>query len=110
MYLLYTTILALIECSEVAYNYSCAGDVCEAVRHARTIRSEIRRAQSMDPSELYSYAKELRVPYELLKKTAEMGRLPVVNFAAGGLGNLFYCLYFWYPLKKHSDFIDEHTP
>lgn len=61
------------------------GDVCEAVRHARTIRNEIRRAQSMDTSELFSYAKELRVPYELLKKTAEIGRLPVVNFAAGGL-------------------------
>ena len=42
----------------------------------------------MDTSELFSYAKELRVPYELLKKTAEIGRLPVVNFAAGGLGKL----------------------
>jgi pyridoxal biosynthesis lyase PdxS len=40
----------------------------------------------MDPTELYGYAKDLRVPYELLKKTAELGRLPVVNFAAGGLG------------------------
>jgi len=61
------------------------GDVCEAVRHARTIRNQIRHAQAMDPSELYTYAKELQVPYELLKKSAEMGRLPVVNFAAGGL-------------------------
>ncbi len=51
----------------------------------------------MDTEELYTYAKELRVPFELLKKTAEMGRLPVVNFAAGGLGernclqDLGYC-------------------
>eukprot|EP00794_Sanderia_malayensis_P014415 gene14415-15922_t len=61
------------------------GDVCEAVRHARAIRNEIKRAQNMDSAELYSYAKELRVPYELLRKTATIGRLPVVNFAAGGL-------------------------
>ena len=62
------------------------GDVAEAVRHARTIRSQIRHAQSLDSAELFSYAKELRVPFELLQKTAQMGRLPVVNFAAGGLG------------------------
>ena len=43
-------------------------------------------AQAMDPSELYSYAKQLGVSYQLLKQTAELGRLPVVNFAAGGLG------------------------
>jgi len=61
------------------------GDVAEAVRHARTIRSQIRRAQGMDKSELHTYAKELRVPFDLLQKTVEMGRLPVVNFAAGGL-------------------------
>ncbi|KAJ7387435.1 hypothetical protein OS493_004432 [Desmophyllum pertusum] len=61
------------------------GDVAEAVRHARTIRSQIRHAQALDSAELFSYAKELRVPFELLQKTAEMGRLPVVNFAAGGL-------------------------
>lgn len=40
----------------------------------------------MDSTEIYNYAKELRVPVELLRKTAELGRLPVVNFAAGGLG------------------------
>lgn len=62
------------------------GDVAEAVRHARTIRNQIRHAQALDSAELFSYAKELRVPFELLQKTAEMGRLPVVNFAAGGLG------------------------
>ena len=61
------------------------GDVAEAVKHARQIKSEVKRAQTMDTTELYAYAKELRVSYQLLKKTAELGRLPVVNFAAGGL-------------------------
>lgn len=61
------------------------GDVAEAVRHARTINRQIRIAEAMDPTELYEYAKKLRVPIELLRKTAEMGRLPVVNFAAGGI-------------------------
>ena len=62
------------------------GNVVEAVRHARTIRREINMARSLSPTELYGYAKELGVPLDLLKKTAELGRLPVVNFAAGGLG------------------------
>ena len=62
------------------------GNVVEAVRHARQIQREIRIAQSMDSSELYGYAKQLGVPLELLQKTAKLGRLPVVNFAAGGLG------------------------
>lgn len=62
------------------------GDVAEAVRHARTINSQIRQASVMDSAELHTFAKHLHVPYELLKKTAEMKRLPVVNFAAGGLG------------------------
>lgn len=66
--------------------FQLKGDVAEAVRHARNIRSQIRHAQSLDSAELFSYAKELRVPFELLQKTAQMGRLPVVNFAAGGLG------------------------
>lgn len=61
------------------------GDVAEAVRHARTINKQIRIAAALDPTELYEYAKQLRVPIELLRKTAEMGRLPVVNFAAGGI-------------------------
>jgi len=61
------------------------GDVAEAVRHARTINSQIRQASVMDSAELHTFAKLLHVPYELLKKTAEMKRLPVVNFAAGGL-------------------------
>lgn len=61
------------------------GNVVEAVKHARCIQKEIRLAQSMSSAELYGYAKELGVPIDLLKKTAQLGRLPVVNFAAGGL-------------------------
>ena len=61
------------------------GDVVEAVRHARQLMSDIRRAQSMTDEELYTYAKELQAPYNLLKETARLGRLPVVNFAAGGV-------------------------
>ena len=56
------------------------------MRHARAINREIRMAQAMSSAELYGYAKTLGVPLDLLKKTAELGRLPVVNFAAGGLG------------------------
>jgi hypothetical protein len=63
------------------------GDVSEAVRHARTIRSQIHHAQGLDTAELYTYAKELQAPFDLLQRTTELGRLPVVNFAAGGLGN-----------------------
>lgn len=61
------------------------GDVVEAVRHARSVHGEIRRISNMDEDELYSYAKEIRAPYHLVKETAELGRLPVVNFAAGGV-------------------------
>jgi len=61
------------------------GNVVEAVRHARSVNSEIKRMTTMDPDELYSYAKEIRAPYDLVKQTAELGRLPVVNFAAGGI-------------------------
>jgi pyridoxal 5'-phosphate synthase pdxS subunit len=61
------------------------GNVVEAVRHIRTVSSEIRRAASMTDEELYSYAKEIQAPYDLLKTTAKLGRLPVVNFAAGGV-------------------------
>ena len=63
-----------------------SGNVVEAVRHARTINREIRVAQCMSSAELYGYAKQLGVPFDLLQKTAKQGRLPVVNFAAGGLG------------------------
>ncbi len=61
------------------------GNVVEAVRHARTVMGEIRRLQGMDEDELYAYAKNIQAPFELVKQTAEEGRLPVVNFAAGGV-------------------------
>ncbi len=61
------------------------GDVVEAVRHARAVNGEIRRLTSMDEDELYTYAKNIQAPYALVKETAELGRLPVVNFAAGGV-------------------------
>ena len=61
------------------------GDVVEAVRHARAVNSEIRRLTSMDEDELFTYAKNIQAPYELVKETAQLGRLPVVNFAAGGV-------------------------
>ncbi len=61
------------------------GNVVEAVRHMRAIQSGIRRLASMDRSELPTAAKELRAPLELVRKVAEEGGLPVVNFSAGGL-------------------------
>jgi pyridoxal 5'-phosphate synthase pdxS subunit len=61
------------------------GDVVEAVRHARTVLGEIRRLQTMADEELMHTAKELGAPYELVKETKELGRMPVVNFAAGGV-------------------------
>ncbi|EUC42892.1 hypothetical protein COCMIDRAFT_28574 [Bipolaris oryzae ATCC 44560] len=61
------------------------GDVIEAVRHMRSVNAEIARAKNMSEEELRVYAKELQVDYALLKETAKLGRLPVVNFAAGGV-------------------------
>jgi len=61
------------------------GDVVEAVRHARAVLGEIRRLQGMPEDELMSYAKSIGAPFELVKETRELGRLPVVNFAAGGI-------------------------
>ena len=61
------------------------GDVVEAVRHARTIQGEIRRLTAMDEDELFTYAKNIQAPYDLVVETATTGKLPVVNFAAGGL-------------------------
>src|SRR5574341_79296 len=61
------------------------GDVVEAVRHARSVLGEIRRLTTMADEELMAYAKEIGAPYELVKQTKELGRLPVVNFAAGGV-------------------------
>jgi len=61
------------------------GNVVEAVRHMRAVWSEIRRLQNMREEELMAAAKEMGAPYELVKEVAELGRLPVVNFAAGGI-------------------------
>ncbi len=61
------------------------GDVVEAVRHGRAVLGEIRRLQTMADEELMAYAKEIGAPYELVVETKQLGRLPVVNFAAGGL-------------------------
>ncbi len=61
------------------------GDVVEAVRHARTVLGEIRRLTTMVDEELMSYSKEIGAPYEIVKETKELGRMPVVNFAAGGV-------------------------
>ena len=62
-----------------------AGDVVQAVRHMRMMNREIARITSMRQDELFEVAKELRVPYELVLKVHDTGRLPVVNFAAGGV-------------------------
>jgi len=61
------------------------GNVVEAVRHARSVNREIRKLKTMDEDELYSYAKEIQVPIDLVRETKEKGHLPVVNFAAGGV-------------------------
>jgi len=61
------------------------GNVVEAVRHARAVLGEIRRLTTMAPEELMSYAKEIGAPYALVCEVAKLGRLPVVNFAAGGI-------------------------
>ena len=68
------------------FHHKISGNVVNAVHHARVINREIRMAAAMDDSELFSYAKQLQVPVDLLRETAKLGRLPVVNFAAGGLG------------------------
>jgi pyridoxal 5'-phosphate synthase pdxS subunit len=61
------------------------GDVVEAVRHARQVLGDIRRLQNMPEEEVMTFAKELGAPYELLLETRTLGRMPVVNFAAGGI-------------------------
>lgn len=61
------------------------GNIVEAVRHMRAVTREIRRLSSIDPSELMSEAKRLGAPYELVQQVAKEGRLPVPNFAAGGV-------------------------
>jgi pyridoxal 5'-phosphate synthase pdxS subunit len=61
------------------------GDVVEAVRHARTVLGDIRRLTTMAEEEMMAYAKEIGAPHNLVIETARLGRLPVVNFAAGGV-------------------------
>ena len=61
------------------------GDIVQAVRHLRLINKQIRQVQSMRDDELFQAAKELEVPYDLVRYVHEHGRLPVVNFAAGGV-------------------------
>lgn len=61
------------------------GNVVEAVRHSRAVMSQIRKASVMNEEELYLFAKEIQAPFHLLKETARLKRLPVVNFAAGGI-------------------------
>ena len=61
------------------------GDVIEAVRHARSVLGEIRRLTTMREEEMMAFAKDIGAPHSLVRETAELGRLPVVNFAAGGI-------------------------
>ena len=61
------------------------GDIVQAVRHMRMMNTQIRHAVSLSEDELYEEAKKLQVPYDLLKQVHDTGRLPVVNFAAGGV-------------------------
>ncbi len=61
------------------------GDIVQAVRHMRMMNSQIRKIQSMSEDELFNEAKVLQVPYELVQYVHENGRIPVVNFAAGGV-------------------------
>ena len=61
------------------------GNILHAVKHARSIQSEIKKVQNMEEDELFKMAKDLQVSYELLKEVKELGKLPVVNFAAGGI-------------------------
>jgi pyridoxal 5'-phosphate synthase pdxS subunit len=63
------------------------GDIVQAVRHMRKIMSEIRTLSAKSPDELLEASKQLAAPYDLVKQTAETGRLPVVNFAAGGVAS-----------------------
>ena len=61
------------------------GDIVEAVRHARSVLGDIRRLENMPDEELMAFAKSIGAPFDLVKETKELGRMPVVNFAAGGI-------------------------
>ena len=63
------------------------GNVVEAVRHARSVLGEIKRLQTLDTEELMATAKELQAPFDLVKQIHDTGKLPVVNFAAGGIAS-----------------------
>jgi len=63
------------------------GNVVEAVRHARNVLGEVRRIQTMDITELMALARDLKAPYELIKGIHDTGKLPVVNFSAGGIAS-----------------------
>ena len=63
------------------------GNIVEAVRHARKVLGEVRRIQNMTNDELMSTARDLRAPYELVREIHDTGKLPVVNFAAGGIAS-----------------------
>jgi pyridoxal 5'-phosphate synthase pdxS subunit len=80
------------------------GNVVEAVRHQRAVTSEIRKATVMTEEELYAYARDIRAPFHLLKETARLKRLPVVNFAAGGIATPGAQLSPWLqPLLRFTD-------
>lgn len=61
------------------------GNIIEAVRHVRSVMGDIRRLANMDDDEVFSVAKNLGAPYDLVMQTKQLGRLPVVQFAAGGV-------------------------
>lgn len=61
------------------------GNIVEAVRHMRTLNKEIKQLQGLDDAEIYTFAKNIQAPVELVRETKRLGRLPVVNFAAGGV-------------------------
>ena len=63
------------------------GNVVEAVRHARNVLGEVKRIQTMDSTELMALARDLKAPYELIKGIHDTGKLPVVNFSAGGIAS-----------------------
>ena len=63
------------------------GNVVEAVRHARSVLGEVKRIQTMDATELMSLARDLKAPYELIRGIHDTGKLPVVNFSAGGIAS-----------------------
>ncbi len=63
------------------------GNVFEAVRHARAVLGEVKRIQTMDATELMALARDLKAPYELIKEIHDSGKLPVVNFSAGGIAS-----------------------